>query len=279
MNASKLRNELRLALTLALVAGAPRAQADDETATARNGAGALREELGKSGIEAFTYGQGAKALVLIGAIHGSHECNTALTLNGLRKDVETGTVKVPAGIRLTFIPLVNRTGCPDGPRENRNGVDLNRNWETDNWQQTVYPSGAKAGGQEPFSEQETRDLSAYLLRLAKDTGGAGMFVLSFHSAVPETGAVQPAYVLQGVQAVQDPEARAMARDFSQASGLQYLNFWTAYEITGELLNWCGDHQLACADVELTDRRTDPAAISNHLAKVRKGISFLLHRLK
>jgi protein MpaA len=53
--------------------------------------------------------------------------------------------------RFTFIPCLNPDGLALGTRENANGVDLNRNFPTKNWE-------AGTGGESPASEIETQFL-------------------------------------------------------------------------------------------------------------------------
>ena len=58
--------------------------------------------------------------------------------------------------KLLFIPCLNPDGMAKGQRTNSNGVDINRNFPTKNWEWTEH--GNYYGGSEPGSEIETNFL-------------------------------------------------------------------------------------------------------------------------
>lgn len=104
-------------------------------------------------------------VLVIGGIHGDELSSTALVLNWIREAEET-----PSNIHWRFVPLVN----PDGMlaarpvRTNANGVDLNRNFPTPNWdkeapyywRQRTRNDPRRYPGPKPLSEPETRWLHA-----------------------------------------------------------------------------------------------------------------------
>ena len=65
-----------------------------------------------------------------------------------------------------IVPYANPDGTSKNQRFNAHGVDLNRNWDTPEWQSltylqnTSYPNG---GGSAPFSEPETQALRNLIL--------------------------------------------------------------------------------------------------------------------
>ena len=63
---------------------------------------------------------------------------------------------------LLFIPCLNPDGMQNGTRTNSNGVDLNRNFPTDNWGEDTSKAGNNPadyyGGTAPASEVETKFL-------------------------------------------------------------------------------------------------------------------------
>ncbi|MFT3859147.1 MAG: M14 family murein peptide amidase A [Aquabacterium sp.] len=69
-------------------------------------------------------------VLVIGGIHGDELSSTALVLHWIGAAMET-----PSNIHWRFVPLVNPDGMlqPKPTRVNANGVDLNRNFPTPNW--------------------------------------------------------------------------------------------------------------------------------------------------
>ena len=111
---------------------------------------------GKS-LDVYRFGSGPIVRVIIGAIHGGYESNTATLAWMLRDDLRKGTMTVPEDITLYLLPLFNPDGFydytnqPEG-RSNARGVDLNRNWDVYwklDWNRTgcfnYFPVTAGAG--------------------------------------------------------------------------------------------------------------------------------------
>ncbi|NBD19304.1 DUF2817 domain-containing protein [Aquabacterium fontiphilum] len=100
-------------------------------------------------------------VLVVGGIHGDELSSTALALHWIRAAKET-----PSNIHWRFVPLMN----PDGmlrakpTRMNANGVDLNRNFPTPNWdkeathywQQRTRKDPRRYPGPRPLSEPESR---------------------------------------------------------------------------------------------------------------------------
>jgi len=105
------------------------------------------------------YPNGA-AIVVIGGIEGGEQADTTATVYDLIDWYRTHPEDIPQGTKLYLIPTINPDGSAEGSRYNANGVDINRNWQTSNWQRDApesgYPQGKPgAGGPFPFSEPET----------------------------------------------------------------------------------------------------------------------------
>ena len=104
-------------------------------------------------------------VLVVGGIHGDELSATALALHWIRLAGET-----PSNIHWRFVPLMN----PDGllgstpTRTNANGVDLNRNFPTPNWDkeaphywnQRTRNDPRRYPGAKPLSEPESRWLHA-----------------------------------------------------------------------------------------------------------------------
>ncbi len=63
-------------------------------------------------------------------------------------------LKIKTTANLLFIPCLNPDGMQNNTRVNSNGVDLNRNFPTKNWEFTEH--NEFFGGERPASEAETR---------------------------------------------------------------------------------------------------------------------------
>jgi len=100
-------------------------------------------------------------VLVIGSIHGDELSSAALALHWIQNAVET-----PANAHWRFIPALNPDGLLMRParRMNANGVDLNRNFPTPNWErdakvyweQRTRKDPRRWPGPKPLSEPESR---------------------------------------------------------------------------------------------------------------------------
>ncbi len=63
-------------------------------------------------------------------------------------------LKIKPKTKLMFIPCLNEHGVKNNVRTNENGVDLNRNFPTENWE--LSERNEFFGGNSPASEKQTR---------------------------------------------------------------------------------------------------------------------------
>lgn len=84
-------------------------------------------------------------VLIMGVMHGDEPQGKYL----IEKYIES-----QANSNLMFIPCVNPDGLAAGRRVNANGVDINRNFPTANWERSE--KGNFFGGEKPASEAETR---------------------------------------------------------------------------------------------------------------------------
>jgi hypothetical protein len=197
-------------------------------------------------------------LVLVGAIHGN-ETNTGMLVSALQTFYAKNVDRIPSHMRLFFIPALNPDGIEKRTRKNAHNVDLNRNFPTGDWQaDAVSPhhTSAHSGGTSPGSEPEVRAITRWLKTHVRQIVDS-VYLVSFHSAYPPTGSVQPGYLVYGEPG---PESRRFASFISSISGYKYLSTWiTSQPLTGEFIHWCETNEIWACDIELPDYKP-PSAI-------------------
>lgn len=110
---------------------------------------------------------GKLRVLVVGAIHGDELSSASVALHWLRLAREEH-VDMPQPVHWRFVPVLNPDGLLGRPprRMNANGVDLNRNFPTPNWERdaAVYwqkrtrKDPRRWPGPKPLSEPETRFL-------------------------------------------------------------------------------------------------------------------------
>jgi hypothetical protein len=130
---------------------------------------------------------------------------------------------------------LNPDGLADGTRFNADGVDLNRNFQTDDWRQNPNePNGVDpgAGGPRPFSEPESRAIRNFLLT---HHVAASIF---YHS--PWGGIFS------------EPHSMAYARAIALASGYAFHlpGQDTPYVLTGTAHHWADEQRQFSVLLEL-----------------------------
>lgn len=89
-----------------------------------------------------------KTILVIGVFHGDEIDGEYLINRYLQERSESKN-------RLLFIPCLNPDGKTENKRTNSNGVDLNRNFPTKNWERSSKKD-EYFGGEKPASELETQ---------------------------------------------------------------------------------------------------------------------------
>ena len=99
-------------------------------------------------------------VLVIGAIHGDELSSASVALHWL-KLAELGPVDMPQAIHWRFIPALNPDGLLSHPprRVNANGVDLNRNFPTPNWERDAKTYWEKRTNKDPRRYPGTKPLS------------------------------------------------------------------------------------------------------------------------
>jgi protein MpaA len=126
-------------------------------------------------IPGFKFGAKSSALkiLILGGVHGNEIEGTTLAFGLLREFSTSFNFKM----NLTLVPAFNLDGVISQTRVNGNGVDLNRNLPTQDWNPKAfdikYPPGPSAG-----SESENKSLISFL------EAEKPQFIISLHSWHP-----------------------------------------------------------------------------------------------
>ena len=211
-------------------------------------------------IPIYHYGTGDKEVLFVGGIHGGYEWNTVLVAYELMDYLEANPSKIPAGVKVSVIPVLNPDGlqkvvgtaerfeASDVPtasgatvpgRFNANNVDLNRNFDCD-WQASgVWQQRTVSGGTSAFSERESQAMRDYIERNRPEA------VVVYYSAA---GGVFASSCHDGVL----PETLALTNAYAKASGYPAYEEFDFYEITGDMVNWLAKEKIPAISVLLTD---------------------------
>ena len=218
-------------------------------------------------IEVYTFGEGDREYLIVAGIHGGYERNTIALANELIRYIDSHPEVIPENVTLYIIRNMN----PDGEaraegvdgRVNNRGVDLNRNFPSENWVPDWDRDGCwiyrpTTGGSYGGSEPETRSVMSFIA--SHDI----LAVISYHSAAL---GVFPGGVPW------EPESIRLARTLAAATGYPYPPLDTGCEYTGTLADWAVENGVGAAvDMELANHRdTD---FNKNLKALRSFLNFI-----
>ena len=236
----------------------------------------LGTSVGGRSINAYHFGSGAKELLFIGGAHGGYEWNTSLVAFQLMDYLKTNPSKIPSGVTVTVIPVMNPDGlfkvtgkegvftAADIPadantvpgRYNANNVDLNRNFDCD-WKATgTWQNTKVSGGSAPFSEPESKALQSYV------SAHAPTAVVEWFSAA---GGVYSSSCGKGISS----ETSAITKVYADASGYPAHKNYDFYDVTGDMVNWFAKNNIPAISVLLTDHT------STEWSKNKAGVDAIL----
>jgi protein MpaA len=211
--------------------------------------------------------EGDTHVVVVGSIQGDQTMTRAL-VRDLISYLERTPERVPEGTMYHLIPTINPDGNASNSRYNARGVDLNRNWDTSDWERDAavpgYPDGKPgAGGSAPFSEQETRNLREYLQMLK--TSSTGLRVIVLHSSVRRSeGEVYPG----GSSSLSHAEA------YAEATGYDIEYAWAEYVTSGEAVTWCEEQGIPSLDIVIPAAHDSQTRISSGLTLLEATVNAL-----
>ena len=203
-------------------------------------------------IEAYAFGEGEREYLIVAGIHGGYEGNTIALANDLITYLNENPEVIPDGTRLYIIRNMNpdgeaRSNDVDG-RVNNNGVDLNRNFPSENWtadwdRDGCWILGPTTGGLYAGSEPETRTVMGFI------TSHKIVALISYHSAALG--------VFPG-GAPWEEASKRLAKALSKETRYPYPPIDTGCEYTGTLADWAVENTVGAAvDMELsTHKNTD-----------------------
>lgn len=124
---------------------------------------------GGRALEGFRFGEGDRAVVVVGGLHGGFAPGSVVFPDLLLQHFNDNPAELPPGFALfTFANVNPDSAAAPGElagRLNANGVDLNRNFGC-NWSSEADWRGTPVNpGSAPFSEPETRALRDFLVDL------------------------------------------------------------------------------------------------------------------
>ena len=214
-------------------------------------------------IESYTYGTGAKKLLLVGGIHGGYEWNSVYLAYQFLDYFDQNSDVIPQNLTVTVIPDLNpdavyvvtgkegRFALDDvstnakvltSARFNSNNVDLNRNFDC-RWQpKSTWQSKTVSAGTSAFSEPESVVFRDYILENKPDA------VVFWHS---QAGGVYASQCKAGIL----PGTSDIMNAYSKASGYPAEKTFDAYATTGAADDWLASIDIPAVSVELKTHNT------------------------
>lgn len=171
-------------------------------------------------IEGYVIGEGKKTIFIFGGIHGN-EIGTVPLLERLLIELKSNNDLLSKDIRLVLLPVANPDGYYDRmDKLNANGVNLNLNFDTTEWQH-YGPDEGQWAGDKPFSEPESNVIKSIVEEYKPK------MMLSFHS--------------QGSYSI--PEENKASYDlaywYAQKTGYYYND--TMFDYFGTATRWFTEH--------------------------------------
>lgn len=228
-----------------------------------------REILGvtnnKKEIEMHKFGNGKNVLIIIAGIHGNKHYTVQVAMN-IIDSIKNNTIIIPDDKAIWVIPNLNPDGFEKNKKLNNNNVDLNRNFDTDNWKKTFYYyNKVLSAGEHPFSEPETLSIKKLFENIQNQLNP---IVLCLHSHGNR--------VIPGNNSNGNLKFIDLIKKHS-TYGIYNANF----TITGNLTNWLSNKSgVISATIELKNNdiseSNEITTIINELLKTNYKKDFIKH---
>jgi len=213
-------------------------------------------------IEAYTFGVGEREYLIVAGIHGGYEWNTVALANELITHINENPGAIPSDTTLYVIRNMN----PDGEarahgvdgRVNNNGVDLNRNFPSENWTEEWDRDGCwiyrpTTGGSRGGSEPETRTVMSFIASHRITA------MISYHSAALG--------IFPGGVPWEEP-SKQLAKALAKETRYPYPPLDTGCVYTGTLADWAVENGVGAAvDMELRNHRDSDFEVNLKALKV------------
>ena len=190
-------------------------------------------------IMAYRFGNGPRAIVLVGGLHSGFAPSSRLLPTDLMSHFSGSQGEIPDNVTVHIIPDMNPDSAYDPGyrpgRINANNVDLNRNWDCA-WRPDAEWSGSYiSGGDYPFSEPETAAVRNYLLAV-------GAEAVIFYEARASGGLVTPGEC-NGIMS----GSRELMFTYQAATSYKWQE---GIPVTGDASNWAAAEGMASIAVIL-----------------------------
>ena len=207
-------------------------------------------------------GSGDKHLLFVGGIHGGYEWNSVVLAEDMIDRFEADPALIPDSITVSIIPNLNPDGVvealgvegeitfEDGANDpgdgtgrfNKNGVDLNRNFDC-KWQpESSWRGNTVSAGTEPFSEPEAQALRDYVTEIKP------VAVIFWHS---QANNVYASECEEGVL----PETLDIMNVYATAASYGAVPVFDAYPVTGDAEGWLASIGIPAITVEMSTHTT------------------------
>lgn len=180
-------------------------------------------------LQAYIFGNGGSTTMYVGAIHGNESSSSGL-LQQWVAELEAHPDRLK-GKNIVVVPTINPDGVAAGTRTNSRGVNLNRNFPTDNWERTIDDTDGvhkNGGGKKPLSEPEAKALASLTQQYRP------RLMLSFHAIGSvisgDPGEISATYAAKYASMVGYRDATANVGDVFE------------YSITGAYEQWAYEEQ-------------------------------------